>query len=255
MLRNTYVPAVLLGLVLTTHSSLAANSIDPESDEILKSMSSYMAGLSAFSVNKEISNEIITTQGQKLQLNDSTTMIVDRPNNRYVERHGAVDLELTYDGETLTIYSEEKNAYLQQNEPGTVDDAMNAVRNDIGLDIAGADLIYADPYPGLVSGVTSSSYLGTAFLDGIECHHLAFRENQFDWQLWVKADGKPLPLKYVITTKMMVAAPQYSVRYRDWNIKPEINDKQFKFSAPAGAKKRTALPVDEMGQLVIGGVK
>ena len=247
--------AVFLGFVLATNSALSANSIDPESDKILKSMSSYMASLSAFTVNIEIANEIITTQGQKLQLNDSTKLIVKRPEKLNVKRQGLVGMELTFDSQTLTIYSKEKNAYFQSNEPKTVDDVIDAVRTDIGLDIAGADLIYADPYPDLASGVTSSSYLGTAYVDGIECHHLAFREDKFDWQLWVKADNEPLPMKYVITTRMMVGAPQYSVRYRDWNTLPKIDDNQFKFSAPAGASKRDIFLVDEMGQLVIGGSK
>lgn len=253
--QDVFTSAVFFGLVLAAYSPLSANAMDPESDKILKSMSSYLSNLSTFTVNIEIANEIITMQGQKLQLNDSTTLIVERPNKLNVKRQGAVDMELTFDSQTLTIYSKEKNAYLQSNEPETLDDVINTVRNDIGLDIAGADLIYADPYPNLASGVTSSRYLGTAFVDGIECHHLAFREDKFDWQLWVKADKEPLPMKYVITTRMMVGAPQYSVRYRDWNIKPQIDNNQFTFSAPAGAKKLKAIPADEMGQLVIGGSK
>ncbi len=250
--------AVFLGFVLATSSSLSANSIDPESDKILKSMSSYMSGLSKFSVNIEIANEIITTQGQKLQLNDSSVLIVERPGKLSLKRQGSVDMELTFDSKVLTIYSNENNAYLQSiqgNQSQTIDAVIDTIRNTIGIDVSGADLIYAEPYARLASGVTSSRYLGTAFVDGVECHHLAFREDKFDWQLWVKAENEPLPMKYVITTRMMAGAPQYSVRYRNWNTRPKINDNQFNFSVPSGAKKLETLPVDEMGQVVFGGSK
>jgi hypothetical protein len=58
---------------------------------------------------------------------------------------------------------------LQSNNPGTVDDVIEAVRKGTGLDIAGAD-----PYSALASGVTSSSYLGTAYVNGIEPHQRPF---------------------------------------------------------------------------------
>lgn len=251
--RRIATSAVVLGFIFASNSSFSASGINPDADEILKSMSSYLSGLSEFSVKIEIANEIITTQGEKLQLNDSTVMMLQRPGKMRVNRQGEVDLSLTFDGQVLTLYSEEKNAYLQNKSVKSIDEVIDTVRTDIGLDMAGADLIYSDPYPGLVSGVISSSYLGTAYIDGIECHHLAFREDKIDWQIWVKADKEPLPMKYIITTRMMMGAPQYSVRYHDWNTKPDIEVQLFKFSAPAGAKKLTSLPVDEMGQPILGG--
>ena len=72
-------------------------------------------------------------------------------------------------------------------EAVTIDDAIATVRTETGLDAPGADLLYADPYPGLVDGVLSGTYLGTAHVDGIESHHLAFRQTKVDWQLWVQA--------------------------------------------------------------------
>jgi hypothetical protein len=71
-----------------------------------------------------------------------------------------------------------------------------------------------------------------------------------DWQLWINAEGDPLPMKYIITTKWLTGAPQYAVRFHDWNTAPKIKPGQFDFKVPEGAKKLEAVNVDKMGELV-----
>ena len=39
----------------------------------------------------------------------------------------------------------------------------------------GADLLYTDAYDALMSGVVSGAYLGSGYVGGVDCHHLAFR--------------------------------------------------------------------------------
>ena len=58
-------------------------------------------------------------------------------------------------------------------------------------------------------------------------------------------------MKYVITSKWHTAAPQYEIRFRDWNTNPQINDEQFTFSAPEGATRLETIPVNEMGEFII----
>ena len=242
----------LLGLVLAAGPSMGADPIDPEADNILRSMSTYLGGLPAFSASADVDTEIIDLQGQKLQLSSSAKVTVERPGNLHVRRQGTfADAELIFDGNVMTIHGSRLNAFTQLEIPGTIDDALETVRTDIGLDMPAADLLYSDPYPALSSGVVSSSYLGTALVNGIECHHLAFREATVDWQLWVRAGDDPLPMKYVITTKWLTGAPQYAVRFRDWNTQPQIKAGQFAFSAPEGARKVEAVSVDEVGELII----
>lgn len=76
-----------------------------------------------------------------------------------------------------------------------------------------------------------------------------------DWQLWINAEGDPLPMKYIITTKWMTGAPQYAVRFRDWNTAPKIKSGQFDFKVPKGAKKLEVVQADDMGELVIEETK
>jgi len=58
-------------------------------------------------------------------------------------------------------------------------------------------------------------------------------------------------MKYVITTKLMTGAPQYTVQFANWNLKPAIDAKQFTFVVPKGAQRLNELPVDETGEISI----
>ena len=247
---------IALGFGLAVAPVMAAEGIGPEADKILRSMSGYLGGLSTFSMSADIDNEIVDLQGQKLQFSSSATFVVARPAKFHVQRKGAfADAEFIFDGKTVTLYGKNANAYLQVEGPKTIDEATRALGFETGLDMPAVELLDADPYAGLVSNVLSSNYLGTVYVNGIECHYLTFRAAQVDWQLWVATGDKPLPMKYIITSKWVTAAPQYSIRFRDWDTDPRIKTDQFSFSAPKGASRLDSIPVNALGEIMIGGDK
>ncbi len=252
--QSMFALGLILSMAIGTGSAFA-DKLDPEADEVLRSMSTYLGGLSSFSVEGELDNEIISFEGQKLQYSSSSSIVVQRPDKLHVNRKGLLgDVALIFDGKLLTLYGKKKNKYFQKEATGTIDEVIDAA-DEIGVDAPGADLMYADAYTGLIDGIVSSTYHGVAYVGGIECYYLSFREKEVDWQLWVKTGDKPLPVKYVITTKWMTAAPQYSIRYRNWNTSPKIEKDMFTFAAPAGATKLTAISANELGNPVMEEVK
>jgi len=237
---------------LSAGPALAAEAMNPDADEILRSMSAFLAGTKTFSVSTDISNEIITQQGQKLQFTAYATVLWQRPSNFRLTRKGRfVDAAIIYDGKKLTVLGGNQNVYVQRDVAGTSDDAIHELEGGMGLSLPGADMLLADPYAALTSGLTSSAYYGTTFVGEVECHHLAFRTPDVDWQMWVKVGDEPLPMKYVITTKWMTGAPQYSVQFSQWNTKPVVAASQFEFTPPEGAEKLEAVTVDETGEFVL----
>ena len=250
-MRARHCAALAAALGILVAPGIAAAAVNPDADEILHAMSRYLGGIKAFSVSADVGNEIIAQDGQKLQLNSSATVLVERPSHLYISRQGkAADATLLFDGRQLTVYSKTINAYLQRDFTGTSDAALAAIESGTGLNLPATDLLLSDPYAALAPGVTASGYYGTAYVDGVECHHLAFRKANVDWQLWVKTGDEPLPMKYVITTKWVTGAPQFSVQFRNWNTRPVIAAGRFGFAAPQGAKKLEKLPVDEAGDVV-----
>ena len=55
--------------------------------------------------------------------------------------------------------------------------------------------------------VMHGAHIGQGVVDGFECEHLAFRNDDTDWQLWVQIGDAPIPRKYVITSKTEAGAP------------------------------------------------
>ena len=154
-------------------------------------------------------------------------------------------------GKTLTLHGRDLNVYAQAPVSGTVDDAILAYELETGIPAPGGDLLFSDPYSVLSEGVESSSYIGTAYIDGVECHHLAFREDKVDWQIWVRTGEEPVPIKYVITSKWQTAAPQYELRIRDWNINPKLDADRFSFSPPEGAVELKQMVLNELGEFAV----
>ena len=241
-----------MAIVLWVGPAMAAGGVDPDADKILRAMSSYLGRVPTFSMTADIDTEIVNLDGQKLQMSATSTIVIARPDKFHIARQGMVaDAEFIFDGNTLTIHGKRKNVYAQIESPGTIDDAIRTFESETGLDAPGADLLLAEPYLNLSAEVISGTYLGIAYVDGLACHHLAFRQARVDWQLWVKTGDEPLPMKYVITSKWITGAPQYAVRLRDWKTGLKTDDNQFMFSVPEGAKRLETIPVNETGELGI----
>jgi hypothetical protein len=240
------------GLGLAAGTALAEDGINPYADEILRAMSDYMGGTKSLSFEADVSNEVITVEGQKLQFNSHATVELERPSHFRIKRTGRfADVALSYDGAEMSLYGKELNAHIQKPLAGTIDDALREFERSTGLPLPGVDLLLLNSYAALTGEVTSSGYYGTDWIDGVECHHLAFRTPKIDFQVWVEAGEHPLPRKYVITTKWTTGAPQYSVQLRNWNTQPQFGSERFQFVPPEGSLKIDVLPVDDTGEVVL----
>ena len=138
---------------------------------------------------------------------------------------------------------------------GGLDGALDEFRMDTGLDISGADLLYSNAYDGLMTDVESGQVMGTGYIQGKEAYHLAFRAKDVDWQIWIETGDKPVPLKYVITSKWITAAPQFSIVLSDWEVGQKIDPAIFVFTPPEGAVKLDGIVADETGEIVIEAAK
>jgi hypothetical protein len=261
LLRALAVAGLVLGAGLASAQQApaqrpAAPKVDAEADRILRAMSSFLGGQQAFTVEYDVDNEVIAVDGQKLQFSASGSLALQRPGRFQATRHGGfANAELFFDGQTLTLLGKNANVYWQVSGPKTIDQAIEALRSQADLDVGGADLLYTDVAEGLLTDVTSGSYLGPAVVDGVTCDHLAFRAAKVDWQLWVQRGDKPLPVKYVITSKWVTGAPQYAVRLHAWNLQPQLDAQRFVFKPPAGVKRVDAISTNELGELSTQGAQ
>lgn len=243
-------------LSLTVAGSTAAgtasaqNLIEPEAGKILAAMSDNLKAAPTLSADYDADHEIIDLAGQKIQYSASGTLALDRAKGFRMTRKGPfADAEVIFDGKTISIHGKGLNVYAQLPSPGpSVEEATEEFRASTGLDAPGADLLASDPYAVLTEGVTQGTLIGSAFVDGIECDHLAFRTDTVDWQIWISKGEKPLPLKYVITTKWVTGAPAYSLRLSNWKTSG-IDAAQFTFTPSADAREVDQVYADVTGEL------
>ena len=184
---------------------------------LLKAMSDYLAAQKAFSLSYDSVFEVVSDQHQKFQIATSGTVDMSRPDKiRTTRKSGFTDTETVFDGKTLTIYGKGKNAYVQAEVPGTVDNLIDQLRDRFHRQLPGADLLGSNVYDALMTDVTDVKDLGSGVISGQECDHLAFRAKDTDWQIWIAQGANPYPCRYVITSKGVDQAPQFTMTIRDW---------------------------------------
>jgi hypothetical protein len=255
IIKSVLAPAVMgLCLVALAPGARAQNAIAPDAHGVLVAMSSYLGGLKTFSVEFSATDEIVTPEGQKLQFLNSGQIAAQRPDKLYAKRQGAAGTtELFLDDKGLMLYGNSASAYLQL-DASSIDAAIEAVHK-LGFDAPGADLLASKPLDSSTADITSGSHIGMSFIEGVEVHHLAFRGANVDWQVWVTTGDKPLPLRYVVTTKWFTGAPEYTLQMRNWNTTPQIDVARFTFAPPPGAKKLdpASVEVNAIGDMTIKG--
>jgi hypothetical protein len=202
----------------------------------LKAMSDYVAGQKTLSVTFDSDIEVITSDLQKIQFTSSGQVQLSRPDKIRATRTGGYsDVELVFDGKMLTINGKDKNVFAQVDAPGSVDQLIGVLRDKYAVIAPGGDLVLSRSFDEMMMDVIDAKDVGRGVIDGVECEHLAFRNMDSDWQIWIELGARPIPHKYVITTKGVTGMPQYTLRIKEW--KTDVASDAFAFKSAEGAKK------------------
>jgi hypothetical protein len=201
-------------------------------------MSWFLSTLPSFRVDIANVDESVTTEGQKIQFLSTSRLAVRRPDRLRNEHVGAAtDTVMRYDGRQISIFGKRTGYYTTAAVPDKLDDTLDFVRERFNIDAPAADLILTDPYTALMRDVRTGRYVGLEPINGTMCHHLAFKGKDVDFQLWIQEGDKPLPIRYVITSKDVQAQPEFTAMFTNWEPSVVLTDEQFDFHAPAGAQR------------------
>jgi hypothetical protein len=244
---RTWVPVI--SLLFMTIMVPAAGAQDDSAKTLLKAMSDYVANQKDISIAYDSDIEVITADLQKIQFTSSGQLQLSRPDKVHASRTGGyADVEIFFDGKTFTFYGKHLNLFAQSQSPGSIDQLVDRLRSEYFVEAPGADLLLSNVYGKLIEDVIDAKHIGLGVIDGVECEHLAFRNLDVDWQVWIEAGARPIPRKYVITSKAVTGGPQYTLHIKDWKTDAATAD-AFVFKASAAAKKvdfRELANVDEV---------
>jgi hypothetical protein len=232
------ITCALLATAVCVGATAAARADEASAKKMLKAMSDYMAAQKSISFNYDAAFEVVTKDDQKLALLSSGDVVLNRPDKiRFTRAGGFSDIEMLFDGKTLTLFGKNANVYVQAESPGTVDKLVNDLQEKFKRPMPAADLLLTNSYDELTSDVVDAKDLGSGVIGGVECDHLAFRKQEVDFQIWIAQGDKPYPCRFSITSRTVPGGPQYSVQVRDWNTGANVAATDFTFKNPGNANK------------------
>ena len=212
--------------------------IEPKADQVLHRMSDYVGSLQSFRVDSQAVDELVLKNGQKIEELSESHNEIERPNRLRSDRLGPVaNVVFRYDGNEFSIYGKRTGMYATTSAPPDLDRAIDVARDRLGIYAPASDLLYSNPYAVLTEDVYAGSYIGLEPIDGVNCHHLAFRGKDVDWQVWVQEGAQPLPRRYVITSKNEPGQPEFTVNLSHWEPSAKVSAQDFTFTPPPGSTR------------------
>jgi hypothetical protein len=213
--------------------------IQDQAVQALKAMSSYLMSAQTLQINTQGSLDVVTNDGQRIQLDGTTSYKVRRPNGFVIDYVSDMkSRRFIYDGKTFTVYSPKLGFYASVPAPATNREVLDTIYNKFGIALPLEDLFrWSDPSMGSrIQGFKSAYDVGTATIDGTETEHYAFREADVDWEIWIQSGDQPLPRKVVIVDRKDPARPTFISRLT-WQVNPAFTDADFTFVPDANAKR------------------
>lgn len=223
-------------------SNQSANArIDPAADELLHKMSDKLANAKQFTVEGERTQDPGQVQGEE-KGTAKFEIAIQRPNGLKAKRiGGGTAHSLFFDGRQATLLDDKMNLYASVAAAGTIDEMLDSLHEKYGFTPPMADFLVQDPYADLTRDVLSGSEQGKETVNGTECHHLAFKQDNHDWEIWI-AVSDLLPRKFVIDSKDKQAPPQLTATFTRWDLAPQLSAGSFTYQPSQGAEKIDMIP-------------
>lgn len=202
-------------------------AVTPEAKAVYERMTKTLKSLKHYSVTVQSSQDEVLSYGYKLQHNTNSRLDVEPPNRLHVEVGGSTPKQYVYDGKTLTLANKQNGYYAQTPVPDTIGKLVDQlIAHDVEIPLI--DFLSESIRSDVLDGVKRGVLVGSSVIGGKTCDHLAFREPEVDWQLWVSQGDQALPCKLVITTRYSVGEPQYQALMQ-WDTKPTFKAEHFTF--------------------------
>ena len=212
--------------------------IQDQAIDALKAMSTYLMSASTLQAVSEGSLDVVTDDGQRIQLDGTTTYKVRRPGFVIDYVSDMKSRRFIYDGKTFTVYSPKLGYYASVAAPPTNREVLDTIYNKFGIALPLEDLFrWGDgTNADRIKALRSAYDVGPATIGGVETEHYAYREDKTDWEVWIQQGDQPLPRKLVIVDRTDPAHPTFTTKLT-WQVNPTFTDADFAFVPDANAKR------------------
>jgi hypothetical protein len=216
-------------------------AVDAEARAVLMKMADHISRLPKFGVRIRAGYDVVQDSGQKIEFNEIRTVVVKRPDRFRADilRSDGDRGIVIFDGKDIAVYNDSEHVYAIANRPGTLDGAITHFVQDLKMRLPLAAMFLTGLPAELERRVTEIVVVEESTIDREVFDHIAARTETVDFQVWVPKTKNPLPHRIVLTYKQADGQPQYWAEFSDWNMAPDVADKKFTFTPPAGAERIT----------------
>ncbi|MGK6316458.1 DUF2092 domain-containing protein [Neorhizobium sp. DT-125] len=231
-----------MGAALLVSGSLLAQDgeeadvrIEPDAVDALRRMGDHLQSLQSFTIEAEVSAEVVLDTEQKVEIGSEVTYEVRRPDKLRMDlTTDVVDGELIYDGRNVIYAWPHDNVFAILPAPSTIKEILDEIAQKYQLTFPLADLFAWSTPDASFALITEGFFVGPAYVDGKLTGHWAFRSPDQDAEFWIAAEGSPLPLKVSLVDVDNLARPRVTAKI-EWEENPILPPETFEFSAPEGA--------------------
>jgi hypothetical protein len=236
-----------LGLILcagvllsaTLAGAQAGGGPEPDARALLLGMATHLGKTPELAVTVRAAWDTMQPSGEKIEWHEKRTLTLRRPDRLRVEteKSDGTRTLVVLDGTQINALDETRRVYAQAPQPGALDQAFVHLVRDLGVRVPLAALFASRAGEDMDRRVRSVDYVAKTAVLGAPAHHLAGRTDTVSFQMWIAAEGPPLPQRIVLTYLQAQGQPQFRAEFSAWSLAADPAATAFTFSPPAGAMR------------------
>ncbi|NYZ11154.1 DUF2092 domain-containing protein [Azospirillum sp. RWY-5-1] len=242
--------AVVCTAVITVSAANAAGSdrgtdapaaipADDGASATLMRMADTLARAKGLKLTIRADYDVLQESGEKISYREHRSIALVRPDRlrMEVQESNGARSTVSFDGTAITVYDPKENVYGRFDRPGTIDDAVRTLIQDLDVRLPLALLFVTTLPDELARRVIEVERVETDVLTAVPTDHLVGRTEGVDFQVWVPVEGPALPQRVTITYKTEDGQPQFRADLTDWIIDPDPSTAGLAFNPPADAER------------------
>lgn len=236
----------VLALVSCTTTTGSLGNVEPKAAQILGAMSSKLAAAKTVRVTatREASPGFFV--GNKVAEHARINGVVQRPDK--LASTAKTDLgtrEIRYDGKQLLLVDRAAKTHVIVPAKPTIDETISSIEEVYGFMPPLAELAVNNPQALLMDGVISGKWVGNEPVGKTPCDHLAFKQENLDWEIWVgEKDQLPHQIRVTYPNGEGGAAMVMTAVIQKAELDGPVSASEFAVKVPAGSRALEMIPLN-----------
>ncbi|WNZ58393.1 DUF2092 domain-containing protein [Microbulbifer sp. MKSA007] len=195
--------------------------LDPKAMATLKRMGDYLASLKMMMFNADIFTEVVLENQEKLLIGGTVKYMAMPPKQLRVDlKTDSITRQFIHNGDKFTVIAPRDGYFAEMEAPQPTAEVLTKAAKDYGIEIPFADLLEWGRKENVWSGIKEGFLVNRPMVDGQKTEHWAFRSENLDWEIWIKAGDKPLPLRISTVNTRDPAKPRFIATLKWMEAKP-----------------------------------